>query len=256
MRIGGEAAVEDVVLGDALGGERHFCEQSEVAHQAVAFALREGAVGFGETGEHRLANVRADLEGLGTDARGEPGDETRAFGGAFAHDADRLPDDAGGKALPTRMDGGDDRALTVGEEHGQAVGGHDRADDARLRGDGGIGLGFAFGRVGVDDLGAVHLPEPHGIGRHELRDDGAVHAHTGAEVARIRGDVEAHDAFGVAVGAARDAAVAAREERVDRSRGAVLPGGLQNVESGFRQFHDLPPISCGACFRGVRSQRP
>lgn len=69
MRIGGEAAVEDVVLGDALGGERHFCEQGEVAHQAVAFALREGAVGFGETGEHRLANVRADLEGLGTDAR-------------------------------------------------------------------------------------------------------------------------------------------------------------------------------------------
>ena len=52
---------------------------------------------------------------------------------------------------------------------------------------------------------------------------------------------EASGAIPTAVGAARDAAVAAREERVDRSRGAVLPGGLQTVESGYRQYHDLQP---------------
>ena len=96
----------------------------------------------------------------GPDRRAEPRERGPRGAPTLLQRGDRRFEDAGGESAPARMRDADRAAAAVREEHGKAIGGQHRADDAALARDGGVGDGRSRRAVAaIEDatVGAVHL---------------------------------------------------------------------------------------------------
>ena len=143
----------------------------------------------------------AAIEILGLGAEGQP------------HGADAGFNDALDGAAPTGVEGGDDAALAIGNQHGNAIGGLDGEEEAGVVGELSVGLARAragcVGVDGVDDAVGMELAESDqrdfGIGCDGLGKEAAIAPNDRAVVGFGEAEVEFGGcAFG-AVGAAEAA---------------------------------------------------
>ncbi len=133
----------------------------------------------GRVGELALeveADFLADGVAAGTDAGADGGDEV--FGARAklqAHGADAALDDAGERAAPASVEGGDDAAAGVGDEDGHAIGGEDGEEDVATIRDEGV----------ATQSGAAFRGDERRCIRVDDADEGAVKLADGDELARL-----------------------------------------------------------------------
>ena len=129
---------------------------------------------------------------------------------------------ATGQAAPACVQGRHALAVGAAQEHGQAIGHHDGAGQAGLRGPAAVGLS-TIGAAGVQrqHLGAVHLVQKHRSHAQRLLHLRAVGGHGLGQVAHVLAQVQ-----GV-VGRRRNATCAARAKRVHL--GGRRPLGTQPI---------------------------
>ena len=130
------------VRGEDAGGEQSRHDEAGKVEHGVALP-------FGGLEEARIVRVGL-LEGLdqlagrprSSPARSSDRGPRRsvALGAELLHGDDRRFEDAGKRAAPAGMGGGDHAGRGIGEEDRPAIGGADADGDARAVGDDGVGL--------------------------------------------------------------------------------------------------------------------
>jgi len=145
--------------------------------------LIEIAGGIGELRGEFGDEFRAHFVTAGADGGAESGEEISGLAAKFeAQAADGLFRDAGKRALPTRMNGGDGAFFGINEKDRNAIGGlHGEKKTGAIRG-GGVALACVTGRRGeeVDHVGVDLL---------ERREREIFSAERGLQEAAVLGDV-------------------------------------------------------------------
>ena len=90
------------------------------------------------------------------------------------------------------------RARTIGEQHRQAVGNHNRAHGAPVARDAGVGVRTIIDHIGIDHARAVHLPQPARRLRQMVLQQRAVRGYGFATLAEVKlGVLEADGSLSV-----------------------------------------------------------
>ena len=144
LRAIGFGEIEVDIARRGLMARGHHAEPLQRIGFIAGARLIEKARGIGELRVEFGDEIRADLVATGADGRAESGKEIGGFAAKFkAQAAHRLFGDAGERALPTRMNGGDGALFGIDEKDWNAIGGlHGEKQPGTIR-DGGV----AFARV-------------------------------------------------------------------------------------------------------------
>lgn len=120
----GFAEVEEDVFGGRLVAGRSHVEPLERIGLVAGAELIEIGGGVGELGEKLSGDFGADFIAARTDAGADGREEVAGDGGeVHLHGSDSFGDDAGERAAPTGVDGGDGALLRVDKEDRNTVGG-------------------------------------------------------------------------------------------------------------------------------------
>ncbi len=145
LRTIGSAKIEvDVFRRWLVTGRLHVEPLQRIGFFAGA-GLIEIVRGIGELRGELGNEVGGNLVAAGTDGRADGGEKIGGLAAKFElHAADSFLGDAGERAAPTGMDGGDSAVLRINKKYGHAVGGLDGEELAGAIGGGSV----AFARVG------------------------------------------------------------------------------------------------------------
>ena len=236
---------------DAGGGKARGAIAGQVELPAsLASAGCEEAIVRRLVGQHRIAQIGADLVRALPDAGPDRSRRRRRRRAEMCHGGDGRLDHAGDGAAPAGMGGGNHAGSRVGEQDGGAIGGDDAERDVRAVGHHGVRARTGAGRPGCRDmhhLGAVHLrqsDEAGRVGSDRARRPGAVLQHGVGRILAGEAAVEA------GIGPAGDAAQAG-EEPV-----RVLPRSAERIGSALSFTANLPRIQEGTDRKGGKPPGP
>lgn len=151
----GFAEVEEDVFRRRLVAGRGHVEPLERIRFVSGPKLIEIGGGVGELGEELGGDFGADFVAAGADAGADGGYEVARVGGeVHLHGTNGFGDDAGERAAPTGVNGGDGALFRVDQEDRNAVSGLHGEEEARTIGHQSI-TAAGFGGCGLEDVNHV-----------------------------------------------------------------------------------------------------